>query len=168
MLCQVCLKNRAKFHIPKIVDNRLVEMHLCKECNSMRNNHELTNNIEEGLDSILAELLKSNSIKRSKSDNTICSKCGTVLEDFKESGFVGCPDCYKAFESYITKNIERGGAIFDNKRKDDLLNIIESLKVELNRAVELENFEKAAKLRDEILKYEKEGFASENRRFLKE
>ncbi len=29
----------------------------------------------------------------------VCNRCGTTLDDFLNTGFVGCSDCYKAFYS---------------------------------------------------------------------
>ena len=30
-----------------------------------------------------------------------CKRCGTTLDDFLTTGFVGCADCYSAFKDYI-------------------------------------------------------------------
>lgn len=31
----------------------------------------------------------------------VCNRCGTTLDDFLNTGFVGCSDCYKAFYAYL-------------------------------------------------------------------
>ncbi len=35
----------------------------------------------------------------------VCNQCGTSLSQFYATGMLGCPNCYKAFESEITKTL---------------------------------------------------------------
>jgi protein arginine kinase activator len=87
-----------------------------------------------------------------------CSSCGLTYEDFKKTGKLGCAGCYGAFKEElgaIIKNIQgsnvhagkypkRGGEGIVKKREIDVL------KERLKRAVEAEEYEEAAKIRDEI------------------
>lgn len=87
-----------------------------------------------------------------------CSNCGLTYESFKKTSKLGCAECYTAFKDeleYIIKNIQgsnnhegkfpkRCGQEFIQKRE------IEKLKSRLRRAIEEEEYETAAKIRDEI------------------
>lgn len=87
-----------------------------------------------------------------------CPACGLSFEEFKNSLKLGCAECYQAFaeniENYLKtlqsstrhegKIPKRSGILLQQKRE------IERLRDELKRAVEAENFEEAARLRDQI------------------
>jgi len=163
VICEVCFKNRAEFHIPKIFNNKLVEIHLCKKCYAIQNHKDLTNSIEEGLNSLLVELLKSNKVEKTKEKYIKCNICGTSLRDFKESGLFGCAKCYNVFIDYIPDTFQNKKPNFKREKgKKKLSTIIENLKVKLEKAVKLENFEEAAKLRDKIQMFKNEGLADDN------
>ena len=44
--------------------------------------------------------------KKPKRKKGICKFCGYHYSDFKETGFLGCPDCYKSFHPYIIKYLK--------------------------------------------------------------
>jgi protein-arginine kinase activator protein McsA len=87
-----------------------------------------------------------------------CPACGCSKEKFEETGRFGCPDCYKAFGPFMApilrkmhKGLRHVGKI---PRRTLTPAVIEErvrlLTDELNQAVKIENFEEAARLRDEI------------------
>ena len=106
-----------------------------------------------------------------------CPGCGMSFDEFTMVGKFGCAECYGVFAPLIEDNMKRihgdsvhrgkkyksgsGDMPVSGERNDDTLAImkdenddpVETLK-ELNRklreAVEIENFEEAAKLRDKI------------------
>lgn len=47
-----------------------------------------------------------------------CSSCGTTLSSFYKSGYLGCPDCYREFESEITATLKdiQGGEYHVGKK----------------------------------------------------
>jgi len=45
-------------------------------------------------------------VKKKKKEKR-CSSCGYYYSDFKEIGFLGCPDCYKTFFPEIIKYIKK-------------------------------------------------------------
>lgn len=92
-----------------------------------------------------------------------CPFCSTSLVSIKRSGRVGCPDCYSVFgemlfpsvlnvENAIGARMPRRRRIFIEQRRN-----IASLKKRLRAAVEVEDFELAATLRDEIRKLDIQG-----------
>ena len=98
--------------------------------------------------------------------NTYCPKCNMSLAQFSKSGKLGCPDCYEAFRPYLNEvlksihaNTEHTGKISKNaNEKIKLRRELESLKKELADAIEKQDFENAATIRDKIRALEaKEG-----------
>jgi len=87
-----------------------------------------------------------------------CPKCTMTYEDFKTSGKLGCAACYQSFArpvEALLKNVhgstrhegkypQRSGA----KIKQEIY--VEELRANLKNAIAEENFEEAARLRDEI------------------
>ena len=37
----------------------------------------------------------------------VCPSCGTRLSDYYNTGYLGCPDCYKAFEKEILVSLKK-------------------------------------------------------------
>ena len=82
---------------------------------------------------------------------TVCPVCRTTLSEFEKTGIAGCPKCYDVFLPAVEKMSERIHGrkkhITENEEKS-----VDSLKNQLKEAVEKEEYEKAAYLRDEIKK----------------
>lgn len=108
----------------------------------------------------------SNDIKSTQENDkkvdVVCSVCNTSFEEYKKEGKLGCGKCYQAFEKELKPIIEsiygfseHIGKYPKNQFKDvDAIKTIEKLKEQLNIAIQEEEYEKAAELRDEILKLE--------------
>jgi len=99
-------------------------------------------------------------------DGGRCPACGATLQDFRESGRLGCPQCYSTFAAPLRTLLRRihgasrhigepyappvtgaGDAVPDDLES---LAAVRALREQLQRAVDAENFELAARLRDEI------------------
>jgi protein arginine kinase activator len=86
-----------------------------------------------------------------------CSRCGFTQADFKKSGRLGCPECYKTFSeglSGLLKTMHKGtrhvGKAPETMRISENADRLKTLQKKLEKAIESENFEEAAQLRDEI------------------
>lgn len=87
-----------------------------------------------------------------------CEHCGMTYSDFDRTGKFGCPSCYEAFEKRIDLLMQRiqGSRTYEGRvpsRGNGVFRIkhqIKRLRQELNKAVEVENFEQAMILRDQI------------------
>jgi len=102
-----------------------------------------------------------NAAKHPKQES--CSGCGLQFAQFRKEHHLGCPDCYTAFEAELGPLIERaheGGTHHIGKvprrtsGSGEHLRRIASLKNQLEQAVGSEQFERAAKLRDQIRRLE--------------
>ena len=94
----------------------------------------------------------------SPADSLRCRGCGATLRDFRESGRLGCAQCYDSFDGHLRDLLRRlhGSSQHVGERyeppgagADPRRNLLE-LKDQLRRAVDSENFELAAELRDRI------------------
>jgi protein arginine kinase activator len=97
-------------------------------------------------------------------DGLRCSACGSTLKEFRESGRLGCAQCYESFAAHLRDLLRRlhGSSQHVGERyavpgaagaTDPRLQLLD-LKEQLRRAVEMENFELAAELRDRIRVFE--------------
>ncbi len=87
-----------------------------------------------------------------------CPRCGFTQADFKKSGRLGCPECYKTFAEGLEgllKTMHKGTrhagkvpeALRESREQSDRLKLLQK---KLAKAIDDENFELAARLRDEI------------------
>lgn len=167
MLCQKCNQREANVHITKIINGVKTEMHFCEEC--ARESQEvnmsipLTFGMPMSFQNILEGFMEMmGGIPQQLIEEISCPVCHITFESFKQTGRLGCGNCYSAFSDNIIPLIKRiHGSIQHTgkvpKRSGGILKIkrdIDKLKNELKIAVANEEYEKAAKLRDEIKRLE--------------
>lgn len=153
MNCQVCEKNPATFHLTEIDDDGKTVRDLCEECASRLG-------VASGgtVPSLLEKLFEGQS-KAIVATQQKCPECGITFEEFRAKGRLGCPRDYEVFAKELAPLLEKihsgakrhvgrvpAGLGVDTAREDALLR----LRRELARAVKDENYEEAARLRDEI------------------
>ena len=169
MLCQHCKKNEATTHVKTVINGEYAEYRLCSECARELGYSGMFPDFTTDFGGMLSSFLSA--ALPARSGVTRCNTCGSTLGDIKKTGKVGCADCYELFFSDLMPTIRsiHGNTEHIGKRpvieytvnhedtpekKDDNKKTLESLRDELKKAIEDENFEKAAKLRDEIKKME--------------
>jgi protein arginine kinase activator len=92
-----------------------------------------------------------------------CPNCGLTYVQFRQTGRLGCSQCYEAFSQRLIPLIKRIQGSTEHTGKIPLRRghgaqrqrQLETLRVNLNRAVAREEFEEAARLRDQIRELEK-------------
>jgi len=153
MLCDVCQKNSASVHLTEIINEKVVEMHICQDC-ARDKASQLKENLS--VSNLLGPLLDG--INPAIDRKVCCHFCGLNFRDFKKKGRFGCGNCYTVFKDQLSaflKNIH-GSARYMGKAPAGVLaktsteGTLKELKVKLARAIELENYEEAARLRDDI------------------
>lgn len=161
MLCNLCNKNPATVHLTEIIDEQMNELHLCEECARQKS---AAMEQQFGLSDLLAGMAEfdkpASAKEKETSANLKCSSCGLSYADFKKIGRLGCGECYNAFRKYLGPLLKRiHGSIQHTgksplkvtkvlKKKIDL----QDLRNSLQKAIEDEAFEEAARLRDQIRK----------------
>jgi len=177
MLCDRCQKRDAKILYTEIINGTKKEQHLCEECATDYTSFQMEKpilNSELTLGDLLSTLLDSyyttdqtKETGESKPD-IICEKCGTSYEEFLQKGRFGCANCYQSFNSQLGKTLKgiQGSEIHTGKRPkgyttkmDQILKDFteaEKLALKLQEAIEKEEFEEAARLRDIIKQMKRE------------
>ncbi|NJN14326.1 MAG: hypothetical protein HC813_01370 [Planctomycetes bacterium] len=154
-LCQYCGKREAKIHFTEVKDDKKkTEIHLCEPCA-----HE--KNMGVAFPSLLQHIVKGG-IAPSKAEAdavpSSCPHCGLAYVDFKAKGRLGCPACYEAFQPVLVALLEKvhGSAVHSGRTPARLKGVLitdeemEGLERELSEAVQAEEYERAARLRDRI------------------
>ena len=173
MICEKCKQNRAKFHIVKIVGGEKTTMNLCEECARIYENIVIEVTKNQNIDNIVSNIFKTIQNQKDIQNQDAewkCPHCGLSMKDFKESGKLGCNECYPSFEKNLmiiidrvqSKSIHVGK--FPQKRGNVLKvrNEIFLLKYKLSEKVKTEEFEDAAVIRDEIKSLEQSVLGGEN------
>ena len=99
-------------------------------------------------------------IKNKVGGEAVCSSCGGVLEKMIDKGRLSCPDCYECFGQYLVfpclfENAEQRSRMPSSRRAAiDRRKALEALRSDIRAAVENENYELAASLRDRMKKLE--------------
>ncbi|UCD63687.1 MAG: UvrB/UvrC motif-containing protein [Candidatus Zixiibacteriota bacterium] len=165
MLCQDCKKREAHVHLTQIVNNEKQTLSLCKECAAARGFHSPLDNVPFPLAEILSGLAASMpAVAGAKEQETItCESCGLTFETFTRQGRFGCGDCYKAFRTRLEPIMRKiHGASLHRGRVPEVkegagaegepisIREEERLEIELKKAIESEDFERAAELRDKL------------------
>jgi len=159
MQCQICNKRAATVYFTQIINNQKVEMHLCKQCAEEKGEHSF--GLPLNISSFFASLLGFNESQPyvQQLQRTIsCKKCGMTFDEFQRTGKLGCNNCYIVFVENLNPLIRRlQGSIEHNgkiparlSKSVSISKEITRLKLLLNKAVEKEEYEKAAEIRDKI------------------
>ena len=160
MQCQICKDREATIHLTEITGGVRTEMHICEHC-AMEQGIAVKSHMP--VNELLSELLASAPADEELFDltdkKTSCEYCGFTLEQFRKEAVLGCPHDYEVFEKSLLpliakahdgKTTHRGKVPSrtpkDAKKQAELLN----LRQRLETAVQAEDYESAAKLRDKI------------------
>lgn len=170
MLCDKCKKREATIYYTEVFNGEKKEQHLCQECASEYTNYNIRfalSNKEASLGGLLSSILSNYNSNQpvkeeSKAEMITCSHCGMTYESFLQGGKFGCAFCYQCFGKQIEKSFRQihGATSHVGKRPIGFVSItdkiisemteIERLTIKLQDAVEKEEFEEAAKIRDYI------------------
>lgn len=167
MQCQSCDKNEAVIHHTKVVDNEMQVQHLCQACALEHGIDATAPQPSAPLVDFLAQIGKG---VAEEATTAACPSCGMTQAQLKQLGRLGCATCYSHFEHHLRNLLRRlhGGTQHVGKVSGapdsdevDRKAQAQSLRRSLQRAVEAEDFEHAAALRDQIRRLEAaEGGAS--------
>ncbi len=172
MKCEICNKGIATTAYTHIVDNEKRTLLLCAECLPSEMNVTGESAAESAVTSQSSDDLEVPELKKKakvdfSSDPTasavsekICHSCGMDYKQFKKVGRLGCSKCYSEFESDLGPLLKKIHGADEHTGKNWIL-IRESSKPsskipladlsgKLKKAVEKEDFESAAEIRDMI------------------
>jgi protein arginine kinase activator len=118
-----------------------------------------------GLGDLLAGLteFEKPNVKKEAPVQLKCANCGLSYADFKKIGRLGCSECYTTFKKYLMpllkrihgSNVHLGKTLQKMEKAAKKKSDLSALRIQLQRAVEAEAFEEAARIRDQIRELEK-------------
>lgn len=154
MNCDVCKQNQATVFLTQIVDGKMQKVNLCETCSKEKG---VTDPTGFALADLLLGLGAAQEIERGGSSQR-CPVCGFSQADFKKTGRLGCSRCYETFAEGLEgllKGMHKGILHVGKKparlaRQLELEAQLKNLQRDLRRAVAEEDYESAAKLRDQI------------------
>ena len=167
MLCQACKERSATIHLTEINHGQRNETHLCPECARQQG---LSGQAQIPLNELLNTLLSTQ--KEKAGDETTasdagteqaCPVCGMTLKRFAKEPLLGCPHDYTEFQAQLLPLIEQShngknyhcGKVPARTNKQDRHQIeLAKLRRELDKAIQNEDYEAAAALRDQIKELE--------------
>jgi protein arginine kinase activator len=157
MLCDSCKERDSVVTLTTSNAQGVTELHLCEKCAAERGiETQLTAPKQPLTDFILAV---QKQLPTTMLESSRCSFCSGTLRDFKNSGRLGCAYCYATFESSLRDLLRRvhGNSRHQGKRYQppqpvvaEGATVLSELRDRLRRAIEQEQFEEAARLRDQI------------------
>jgi protein arginine kinase activator len=160
-MCENCKKHQATIHLTEIINNTKKEIHLCEHCAEKQGVVKQQMSIADFLAGLASG---SGPAAKHKLPDVRCPGCGMSLAEFQSGGRFGCADDYTVFRDRLMPLIEkihdstqhvgkvpaRAGSNVQREKE------LRQLQAELKRAVDREEYEKAAELRDQIRKLEEQ------------
>ncbi len=159
MLCEVCKENDVAITLTEIDGNEVRQVRLCEACAAERG----VQTSGPAPKSAIGELLQSVQQQQAAADQHDagrCSFCSSTLRDFRQTGRVGCPYCYTAFEQSLRDLLRKvhGSAQHKGRAYAGAATTLaaepvisaDRLRERLERAIRNEEFELAATLRDQL------------------
>ncbi len=160
MLCDVCGKNPATVHLTEIIEGKIIEVHLCEDC-AKKKTEEFQKQFN--ISDFLSELVDIDSLSEIELPRIVCSGCGLRYDEFKKKGRLGCGKCYEDFKDKLLPLLRKIHGSLRHRGKapkvkvEDEISLeerIKELRRHLERAIKLEEYEEAARIRDEIKELE--------------
>ena len=157
MLCDNCRERDAVVHLTQIVSAAVTQLHLCEKCAAERGVETTVAAPKHPLGEFLQAVQQQ--LVSPSVDAGRCTFCSATMKDFRASGRWGCARCYTTFESSMRDLLRRVhgssrhvGRGYQPPRGESMerASQLGDLREQLRRAIESEQFELAADLRDRI------------------
>lgn len=159
--CDGC-KKPATVHLTEISGGKKIEKHYCETCPKLTG-EAISQKGHTPINELLNNFVLAHSGTQAKETAVVCASCSMTWADFKTAGLLGCENDYAVFEKELTSIIQRahegathhvgkvparrasGGTIVARRR-----NVLSKLRKDLAGAIEKEDYERAAAIRDQI------------------
>jgi protein arginine kinase activator len=157
MKCEICGLKEAVIHIRQIQKDLVHELHICEEC-AQEKGLIREEESELPIANLLSGLLEGKDMTGAGEVKEVCPGCGMKASDFRKQGKLGCAQCFTAFEKDVRAIVSQMAArprhagrlpgSFSEEARTAAADA--GLREELREAVEREDYEEAARLRDQI------------------
>lgn len=162
-----CKQNPATVKLTKLVKGSVEEIYLCQDCAAKQSPYQKKLHQQPpSLDAILAGILNQQqneeAARPAATSDLSCPTCGLPFDSYRSTLLLGCSDCYDSFEKQLAADLRKfhGSTIHRGRVPDEAPQVFEKhtsphdLRKRLQDAVKAEDFELAAKLRDELKRIE--------------
>jgi protein arginine kinase activator len=158
MLCQKCHKNTATVRYAEVVDGKVADLHLCADCLSDHQDQADRGFELSGLPSAAVMATRAIIERDPGADREMCRFCETSLATVLTTGKVGCIECYSSFGEKLAAILEglhgsakhRGKLPQVDDARERVRGDLQTKRSLLRSALNTENYEDAASLRDDI------------------
>ncbi|MCK4563203.1 MAG: UvrB/UvrC motif-containing protein [Verrucomicrobia bacterium] len=157
MKCELCHKEEATIHFTQVIDGEAKKLNLCQKC-AQKSGIDLNSPIS--ITDVLFGLgaLQEPALSASAEFDLSCVRCGMTRAEFKKNARLGCPECYNAFMAEIATltqamhhSGQHVGKIPARQGTEARINAqIAALQKDLETAIDEEQYEIAANIRDKI------------------
>jgi protein arginine kinase activator len=157
MLCDNCHERDSVVQLTKVTESGPSTLHLCEKCAGERGIETSTAHPKDPLTKFLLPVQKQ--LPAVPAEAGRCTFCSATLRDFRASGRLGCSRCYAMFEASLRDLLRRvhGSSRHVGKRYEPPTVLgstangeLAELRDRLRRAIDAEQFELAARIRDQI------------------
>ena len=154
MKCQKC-HNPATLHITEVLgDEQFEELHLCEQCA----NKYLYEPQQKAAQKASAQEAITADVDEGPFNQHECPSCGIKFVEFRNTGRLGCPNDYHEFREELTPLLENihgetrhcGKTPRRQPQNRQTQSELIQLRNRLKQAIDKENYEEAARLRDRI------------------
>ncbi|MEO8450784.1 MAG: UvrB/UvrC motif-containing protein [Gemmatimonadota bacterium] len=164
--CSQCQEREGVINLTEIKSGEVRTVWLCAKCAAEKGIQTASAASETPLGSFLAGLGDPTAIAEPATPvEAICPGCGSTFRAFKDTGRVGCAICYTSFEVLFRDLLRRlhgstqhtGTAYLSPRETGQLPRdppSLQALRDQLRRAIDAEQFELAAELRDRLKEQE--------------
>ena len=163
MLCEECHQNEAVYTISVMMGEAMTQRHLCADCMAKMNMNIASGNMQKLLGAILNAINRGEQPEEGEKvpddqPDITCPRCRMTLGKFIKTGRLGCPDCYQAFAAQlhpmllqIHGRVQHAGRKPLQSETDQRSRYEqEELTRQLQLAVNAEDYEHAAEIRDRL------------------
>lgn len=163
MQCEQCGTREAVVHLTQIAEDQVTVVHLCEKCAADRGFDTGVAASQTPLGGFLATLTGLGELVPEGQVALTCPRCGAGFDDFRRTGRLGCAECYATFAAPLRELMRRlhGATVHAGEHyrvagtggagpPEDPAERLEKLQVQLREAIDAEDFELAARLRDAL------------------
>lgn len=153
MKCDLCEKE-AVVHLTQVINGEMKEVHYCEE-------HAKQQGLDIHSPLSITDLLMGIGESKQGMEHQLspaCPRCGLSRDEFRQSGRLGCPDCYKTFMAELAVAIKAmhhssqhvGKIPAREGIQTRIKSQIARFQKDLDAAIAREDYEQAAEIRDRI------------------
>ena len=160
MYCEECKQKPAAVHMTQVYNGNIIQSHLCEECAAKKGGFIFDPGNKFSIPNLLSSIFGTGcSIDPTPPAETkTCPGCGMTFNDIRQTGKLGCNECYQVFEQELEPTLRRihgnsqhiGKIPSRSGEKVLLRRQLDSMKTQMQEAVNREEYERAAEIRDSI------------------